>query len=283
MKFFKKKEFWINLGIIFALGIIFLIGSFFSISLYTRHGKSFPLPDFKGLTEHQLQSIIKNRDLRYIIIDSVYHDDIPKGIVIEQVPKAGEHVKKNRKIFFTINAWSEEQVSIPNLTDYSLRNAKVVLESYGLKLGELIYIPSEYSNLVYGQQLYGKPIESGEMVPKGTVIDLLIGRGLSNELTNVPNLKGLNKNTAEQVLHSLTLFFGAIIYDETVTTPQDTAKAFVWRQSPSAKNGARLNLGASIDIWLTTDDSLLIPDDEEDEDEEDGDEDFDTYYDDELF
>ena len=64
------------------------------------------------------------------------------GVVVEQTPSAGEKVKKNRTIFFTINAYAAEQVQMPNLVDYSLRNAKVILESYGLELGDLIYIPS---------------------------------------------------------------------------------------------------------------------------------------------
>ena len=274
MNFFKTKGFWLHLGIIFLITIFLMITVFFSIDLYTRHGNSFILPDFKGLTESQFRNLIKKNDLRYIIIDSLYLDDIPKGIVVDQVPKAGEYVKKNRKIFFTINAWNEEQVIIPNLTDYSLRNAKVMLESYGLKLGELIYIPSEYANLVLGQHLHGKLVEPGTMTAKGTTIDLLIGRGLSSELTSVPNLKGLDKNSAEQVVQNLKLFIGAIIYDETVITTNDSTKAFIWKQNPSAKPGSLINIGASINIWLTANEDLRnIVDEEilENEDEDNSD------------
>jgi len=260
LKFLVNKYFWLNIGIIILIGIIFLITVFYSIKIYTHHSKSFPLPDFKGLTEYQFQYLFKKNNLRYSIIDSVYLDNVPKGTVIEQVPKAGEHVKKNRNIFLTINAWSEEQVLIPDLKDYSLRNAKVVLESYGLKPGDLIYIPSEYTNLVLGQQLYGKLVEQGTIVPKGTSIDLLIGRGLGKELTSVPNLLGLEKSVAEQIVQRVFLFIGGIILDESIVTSEDSARAFIWKQNPVSRSGAMLNVGASIDIWLTTNELLLIPD-----------------------
>lgn len=269
IKILSQKRFWLNIGIIILAGVFFVFLVFFSIKVYTRHGHSFPLPDFKGLTEYQFQNLIKKNDLRYLIIDSVYLDDAPKGTVIEQVPKAGELVKKNRNIFFTINAWSDEQVLIPDLKDYSLRNAKVVLESFGLKTGELIYIPSEYANLVLGQHLNGKPVEPGTMATKGTAIDLLIGRGLGSELTSIPNLKGLDRTVAEQVTQSVYLYLGAVIYDETVVTTEDSLKAFVWRQIPASKSGAMLNVGASIDIWLTLDELLLVSDEEMSENEDD--------------
>ena len=262
LKIFTKKYFWLHLGIIILTGVFFIITVFFSVKIYTHHGQSFPLPDFKGLTEPQFQYLFKKNNLRYSIIDSVYLDNTPKGIVIEQVPKAGDLVKKNRNIFLTINAWSDEQVLIPDLKDYSLRNAKVILESFGLKTGELIYIPSEYANLVLGQHFNGKPVEPGTMVAKGSTIDLLIGRGLGKELTTVPNLKGLEKRIAEQVVQSVFLFIGGMIYDENIVTSEDSARAFVWKQNPVAKSGNMLNVGASIDIWLTINELLLISDNE---------------------
>ena len=275
LKIFAKKALWIHLGIIVLAIAALLVTVFVSLGIYTHHGKSKALPDFTGLTEQQLQHLISSNDLRYIIIDSVHINDVPRGVVIEQEPKAGEHVKRNRKIFFTINAWSEEQVSMPSLEDYSLRNAKVILESFGLKTGELIYIPSEYASLVLGQHYKGKPIEPGTLLPKFSAIDLIIGSGLSTETTNIPNLRGLDKKIAEQIVQSLYLNLGAIIYDQSIVSVEDSASAFVWQQRPQA--GSALNLGASIDIWLTLNDSLLIAAPEEETLE------FDANYEDEFF
>ncbi|WP_026473768.1 PASTA domain-containing protein [Alkaliflexus imshenetskii] len=257
-KILLNKSIWKHVGIIVGAAIVLLISIFLSLQFYTLHGKSDPLPDLTGLTEAQLQHLIKSKKLRYTIIDSVHIDHAPRGVVFEQVPRAGEHVKKNRNVFLTINAWTEEKVAVPNLTDYSLRNAKVILESFGLKVGELIYIPSEYTNLVLGQHLDGRPVAPGFLVTKGTSIDLLIGRGLSNETTAVPDLIGLKLEAAQRVARSVYLNIGAVIYADTIATRTDSLNAFVWRQSPASRKGYMLQLGASIDVWLSTDESLLI-------------------------
>lgn len=247
---------WKHLGILVGSSIVIIIAVFFFLKIYTLHGEGAPVPDFTGLTEQQLQHLIQSEDLRYTIIDSVYIDNAPKGIVVDQTPRPGEKVKKNRNIFFTINAWGEEQIVVPNLTDYSLRNAQEILESYGLKVGELIYIPSEYTNLVLGQHHDGKPIEPGILLRKGATIDLLVGRGLSNETTAVPNLMGMKLEEAKKVAQSVYLNLGAIVYADTIETAIDSLNAFVWRQNPPTAKGYVLNLGASIDVWLSTDFAL---------------------------
>lgn len=251
-----KHPIWKHVGILAGASVVIIIAIFFFLKIYTLHGQGTPVPDFTGLTEQQLQHLIETQKLRYTIIDSVYINNAPKGIVVDQTPRAGEKVKKNRNIFFTINAFGEEQIVVPNLTDFSLRNAQEILESYGLRLGELIYIPSEYTNLVLGQHHDGKPIEPGTMLRKGAPIDLLVGRGLSNETTAVPNLVGLKLADAKKVAQSVFLNLGATVYADSIVTPIDSLNAFVWRQNPPSQRGYVLNLGASIDVWLTNDHAL---------------------------
>lgn len=253
------KNIWKHVAIIFSSIVVLLVITFALMQVYTLHGQGKPLPDFTGLTENQLQHLIKANDLRYNIIDSVHLDNVPKGVVVEQVPKPGEKVKKNRRLFFTINAWTEEQVIIPRVMDLSLRDARVLVESFGLTVGELIYIPSEFTNLVLGQHFNGKPVEPGIMVPRGTKIDLIVGRGLSNETTVVPNLIGMKLTEARRVTQSVYLNIGSVIYDQNVVTNTDSLKAFIWKQNPPSKKGFTKRLGASIDVWLTNDPSSIEP------------------------
>ncbi|HBG87599.1 MAG TPA: penicillin-binding protein [Marinilabiliaceae bacterium] len=241
-----------HLGIILGSAILLIIAIFFFLRVYTLHGEGSPVPDFRGLTEQQLQHLVKERKLRYTISDSVYISEAPGGIVVDQTPLAGDRVKKNRKIFFTINAWGQEQIVVPDLIDNSLRNAQVYLESLGFTIGDLIYIPSEYTNLVLGQHHKGKPVEPGTQLYKGATIDLLVGRGLSNETTVVPNLVGMTVQEARRVAQSVYLNLGATISDDNI----DSLSAFIWRQNPPSDRGDVLNLGASIDVWITNDYSL---------------------------
>ena len=86
------KNIWKHVAIIFSSIVVLLVITFALMQVYTLHGQGKPLPDFTGLTENQLQHLIKANDLRYNIIDSVHLDNVPKGVVVEQVPKPGEKV-----------------------------------------------------------------------------------------------------------------------------------------------------------------------------------------------
>lgn len=260
LKFLISKVFIKNIAIAFGAIALLLITTFITLSIYTHHGESFAVPDLRGLNEEQFSELIKEKDLRYNIIDSVHIKDFMPGAVVEQLPQAGSMVKENRTIHVTINAISPEKVQVPNLINYSLRNAKVILESYGLKTGKLIYIPSEFTNEVLGQHYQGKAIDVGTSVLKGSVIDLLIGKGLSNEKTNIPDLTGQSIDEARQFLVSQSLNIGATIYDTCVITPDDSLFAFIWKQRPKPEPGSRLPLGSSIDIWLSTDSIRIQPD-----------------------
>lgn len=260
IKFIISKSFLKNLGMIVATSILLLTILFVSLNIYTHHREANPLPDFSGLTESQFKEIIKKSDLRYKIIDSVHIADKLPGVVVEQTPNVGEKVKRNRTIFFTINAYTQEKVQMPNVVESSFRDAKVTLESYGLKTGKIIYVPSEYTNLVMGQMYKGKPIERGISIPKGSRIDLMIGKGLSNKKTNIPDLKELSIEEAEQTCLNTSLNIGAIICDSTIVTAEDSATAFVWKQRPEAEDGKRLFLGSSIDIWVSLDSAKILPD-----------------------
>ena len=260
LTFFTNKKIYIHIGLALGLLIVILITTFIALNIYTHHGENFATPDFSGLTEKQFIDIVQQKELRYKIIDSVHIADLTPGVVVEQTPKPGSFVKENRTIFFTINAYTAEQVPMPQLEEISLRNAQVTLESYGLRVGQLIYIPSEYTQLVLGQHYQGKPIEPGTLIAKGSTIDLLIGKGLSNEKTEIPDLKGLTLEQAISLCQANSLNIDVVLYGDSIATQEDSLRAFVWQQKPEANMGKKLRLGASLDIWLTIDSAKIMPD-----------------------
>ncbi|TLX75328.1 PASTA domain-containing protein [Labilibacter sediminis] len=260
LKFLVSKKFLIHIASAFGLLAVLLIATFISLNIYTHHGESYATPDFSGLTENQFIDLVQQKKLRYKIIDSVHIDNFTPGVVVEQTPKPGNMVKENRTIFFTINAYTREQIPMPQLVDFSLRNAQVTLESYGLRVGQLIYIPSEYTQLILGQHYDGKPIEPGTLIAKGSTIDLLVGKGLSDKRTEVPDLFSLTLEEAKNLCQANSLNIDAVIYDDSIPTLEDSARAFIWKQLPDANSGRKLRLGSSMDIWLTIDSAKIAPD-----------------------
>jgi beta-lactam-binding protein with PASTA domain len=255
--FFLSKVFFKNLGlsvtIIVGMVLILLIW----LNFYTRHGQARPVPDFFGLTMEQTAKLAKKSRLRYQVIDSVYTTVVPRGCIAEQNPKPGFKVKKWRNIILTINAFKPEMVAVPNLVNLPIRQALKLIESSGLQMGQPRYKPDLSVNIVLDQLCNGKKIAEGDSLQKGSVIDLILGKGLSNQRTSVPDLMGMNLEPARNKILVSALSLGTYVYDNSILKGDDSVKAFVYKQNPEYKENASLQLGSAIYLWLTVDSAKL--------------------------
>jgi beta-lactam-binding protein with PASTA domain len=258
--FILSKVFVKNLGfaIVIIVGIIMVL--LIWMNFYTRHGQARPVPDFYGLTMKETVKLAKKNRLRYQVVDSVYTTLVPRGCIAEQNPKPGFKVKKWRNIILTINAFKPEMVAVPNLVDLPIRQAKALIESSGLILGESRYKPDISINVVIEQLYNGKKISQGDSLQKGSVVDLILGKGLSNERTSVPFLIGMNLEPAKNKILFSSLSLGTYVYDNSIRNGEDTLKAFVYKQNPEYKENANLQLGSAIYLWLTVDSAKLAVD-----------------------
>ena len=223
------------------------------LKIYTRHNNDLSVPDFAGLTLTEAVEAAKTRDLRIEVFDSVFLTDFPKGTVVEQHPRAGFKVKKNRMIFLTMNAMNPEKVAAPNLVDLTFRQATAKLESFGLKVGHISYEPNIALNLVLAQRISGHALTPGDSIVKGAKVDLVLGKGLSDELTAVPDLIGLNLEEARILASDRFLSIGAAVHDQTVITPEDESRSIVFKQKPESGSNLTLPQGSAIDVWVTLD------------------------------
>lgn len=251
--FILSKQFLKHLG----YAIVIVIGSTLILliwmNFYTRHGQARPVPNFIGLTTEQTTKLAKKSRLRYQIIDSIYTTIVPRGCIAEQNPKPGFKVKKWRNIILTINAFHPEMVAMPNLIDLPKRQAILLVESSGLEIGLLKYRPDFTFEVVLEQQYNGKNIRGGDSLQKGSVVDLVLSKGLSNQHTSVPYLLGLKLDPAKNKILGSSLNLGTFVYDNTIKKGADTINAFVFKQNPEFKTDASLQLGSPIYLWLTVD------------------------------
>jgi beta-lactam-binding protein with PASTA domain len=255
--FLVSKVFVKNLGLAVAIIVGLVMVLLIWLNIYTRHGQARPVPDFYGLTMDETIKLIKSNKLRYQVIDSVYTTLVPKGCVVEQNPKSGFKVKKRRRIVLTINAFNPEMVGVPNLVGLPKRQAIAVIQGAGLETGQLRYIPDLSIDFVIKQLHNGKEVPEGDSLQKGSVIDLVLGKGLSNERTPVPNLIGLKLERARNTILGGSLNLGTYSYDNTIATAEDTLNAFVYKQNPEYKESARLQLGSVVYLWLTVDSAKM--------------------------
>jgi eukaryotic-like serine/threonine-protein kinase len=255
--FLLTRVFAKNLGLAAVIFVGLLIVLLIWLNLYTRHGQARTVPDFHGLSLEQAASLAKKSKLKYVIIDSVYTSAVGPGCMAGQTPLAGFRVKKWRKINLTINAVNPEMIPVPDLVGLPKRQAVSVMGTAGLQIGQLLYIPDLSVDFVLKQLHNGHEIKAGDHVRKGSVIDLVLGRGLSNERTPVPNLVGLKLESARYEILASSLNLGTFVYDSTIVSATDTTNAFVYKQNPEYSSSSSLQLGSAVYLWLSVDSARL--------------------------
>ncbi|MBK7138917.1 MAG: PASTA domain-containing protein [Bacteroidetes bacterium] len=234
--------------VIIVAGFLFLLNVFFVT--YTMHGQTVTVPNIEGLSLKEAKNKLNNAGLEFMIADSTYKNDLPPGQVLDQSPKKGATVKKFRKIYLTVSSVSAEPVKMPNLIDNSRRQAIIILESYGLKLGKENYVPDIAKDAVRGMYLNGKEIKEGSIVLKGSVIDLDLGDGIGDTKVDVPDLLGATLMEALAVLDAYGLQPGIISGQGTIS---DSLSAFIYYQQPEYGTAYKLAPGDPVNLFIMQD------------------------------
>lgn len=234
-------------GIVFVIAMVLVLQLL--LALFTRHNKELTVPDFTALDMRTVHKVANNLHLRVEVADSVYVKHLPLGVVFSQNPPAGSRVKKNRRIFITINSTVPRLVTVPSVIGYSLRQAAAEISSSGLTVGKLTYVSDIATNNVLRQQYKGRDIAAGKKLETESKIDLVLGLDYEDNSTDVPNLKGFTYSVAASNIIENSLNVGRIRYDESVKNYADSLHAVVYKQTPDAATS--VSMGNNVDIWLT--------------------------------
>jgi eukaryotic-like serine/threonine-protein kinase len=245
----RSKIFLLHFSLSVGVGILVLFCTYLWLSSFTNHGESITVPDLKGMKFQELEAFLEDKNMQVKIADSsTFMIDKPPGVVIEQDPAPNEKVKDGRTIYVTITRTVPPQVKLPNLIDVSQRQAEAILNSYGLRVGQLIYKPDLAKNAVLSVLFNGASLKPGDEIKKGSVVDLVLGDGIGNTTVDVPDFKGLTLDEVLFVLQGSSLNQGAIVFDESV---RDSSSAKVYRQIPEPGDSSVIKQGESIDFFFT--------------------------------
>jgi hypothetical protein len=257
IEFIKTKTFKQNALAAVGITIFLIVLNMVVLRFYTNHGESVTIPNLKGKTSPEVAKLMDDLDLRFQIRDSVYSRETAPGTVLDQFPKPGMKVKENRTIFITLCAISQGEIPMPQLTDISYRQAINLIESSGLIAGKIEYKASEFPNLVLEQKVAGRNIRVGEMIAKGSVVDLVLGSDSNGETSEVPTLFGHNLAEGKLILGEKFLSLGIINYDEGYSPEELEAKGLIWKQSPDPAEIFEVARESAIDVWITLDPTKL--------------------------
>lgn len=219
----------------------------------TNHGESITVPSVEGLPINKVEAFLKSHDLRYEVNDSSYSADYPPLTVLKQYPAAGAKVKENRKIFVSVNRKNPPTVKMPDLIDGSLTNAEAVLRGSELKRGKIRLVRGPFLNVVKEMQVEGNKVVPGVLVPKGTMVDLVVMDGGSNKLP-APNVLGFTYEDAKVNILGSNLNIGE------VNLVGDTAGGVILKQKPTP--GEVIMVGDVVDVWIGKEGAEVPEDDD---------------------
>jgi beta-lactam-binding protein with PASTA domain len=188
IKFLFTKVFLKQLltAVIVLLGLTFVI--LFWLKSTTNHDQKIEVPSLAKMSLDAAEDKLNEIDLRFEVLDSSnYNPDFPKYSVIEQIPKAREFVKENRKIYLTLNRSGYVFLKIPEVVGKTRRQAEPTLISMGFEIGRITYKSYIALDEVLELSYKGKKLNPGEKLQKTSVIDLVLGDGeggLKRQLEN---------------------------------------------------------------------------------------------------
>lgn len=151
------------------------------------------VPGLRGKTADEAQKTLANYGLVGEEGDKVYSDDYAEGEVAEQETKAGTTAYKGDTVVFHVSKGVEE-ITIPNVVDTSLSNARSTLENAGFS------VDTEYD--------YSDTIDKGNVIKqsktgtasRGTTITLTISNGPQTKTVDVPSVVGLSLSKARSLI-----------------------------------------------------------------------------------
>lgn len=252
-RFFISKQFLLNIAAIALVWFLIIQIDKWYLKSTTNFGQSIEVPTFYKIHMNDLDEFVKDKNLKYEIIDSVYLDDWPKGTVCWQYPRptdsSGMGIKEGRTIELSVVPLAPKMICVPDVTDMSKRMGETTLNSMGIKT-KVSYKPHPYAPGFIMEQLYkGNPIDSGTFIPKGSRIELVVSKGNSGEATPLPNVVGLTINEAQQRFSTLSLTIHTEC--EGCVTEEEIMNAVITRQNPGGGENVSVAAGTTVTLWAT--------------------------------
>lgn len=245
LKAFISWKLWLSILLGFGLVAGLWIFTFRYLDQYTQHGVEVEVPDLSELSVQEAMKLLEEKNLKYEVDSVKFTEDYPPYAILDFYPKEGSRVKPGRRIFIKSNPRTWAPVELPNLVNKSKRLAFTQLNMRGFVLGDTIYVKDAARDAVLAVMYQGDTVQSGALLPKGSKIDLVLGRGLNLDVP-VPNLLGLSLNEAKSVIKNNYFDVGQIYFLDS----RDTIQNKIIYQDPPAYD--IYDEGLPISLWLSS-------------------------------
>ena len=168
-------------GILVGLLVLLLLGAVgagvvtngFGLLNNNDQVEGIKTPNLLNMSLENANKVINDLGLKLTITEK--HDsEVEKNHVISQTPPEGTELEKGDTVTIVISLGPEE-LSVPNLIGFSLKDAKTILKDKELELGSVSYSYSE----IYkeGTVINQNPVAGVGSVKKGDIVNIVVSKG----------------------------------------------------------------------------------------------------------
>ncbi|MGI6144253.1 MAG: Stk1 family PASTA domain-containing Ser/Thr kinase [Clostridia bacterium] len=211
---------WVMIALI-VIG--FLLGIYLSATVLAKG--EVKVPDLSEKTVEEARKELEQIGLILVLGKTINHPTVEENLIISQVPKAEEIVKKNQEVEVTVSK-GPLMVDVPDVYNKSLATAEIELSNVGL-----ICEPSyAYHSQIPSGNVFRQDPEANTSVAQGSVVKLMVSKGPEPVWIKMPKLTGFALTEAKVILEQHNLVLG-------VVTPEPSYryhKEIVIRQDPGA-------------------------------------------------
>ena len=166
----------------------------------------------------------------------------------EQDPDPNTNVKLNRTIYLTVITRLSPIVRFPELSNKTYLEAEATLSNFGLKVGDTTYVSDVAKDVVLQFLFRGRALQAGDEIPKGSIVNLVLGDGLGTSEVDIPDLVGLTLDEARMALSGSSLKIGIISFQG---SSRDTLNLKISKQSPALSDSlSKVPIGSRVDLVL---------------------------------
>ncbi|MCC6727250.1 MAG: PASTA domain-containing protein [Saprospiraceae bacterium] len=251
--FLTSKIFLKNFAMMLGILVGFALFSNWFLGCYTNHGESVQVDDFIGMHVDDAERQASDKDFEFIVLDSVWTEGQPSGIILKQNPKPLSRVKEGRKIYVTVtgapNAYRLPDIKL-SAYDFDRYSKRIAMNGVKSRVKERVYDRKQSENSILyfyhnGKKVTEAEVKAGYYVMPGDVLEFVVTEQTSNEL-QVPDLVCMNFSAAEFLVSSSNLIIGTVNEDGAIT---NQSTAYISRQEPAA--GEPVQMGMQINVWIS--------------------------------
>ncbi len=235
----RRRNIVIGASIAAVVVLIGLVIGFLALANRSSSGPSIAVPNVTNMLLDDAVSLLDSVGLEAVPI-AEENPGVEPNIVWAQDPPLGENLKEGDTVRVIYNP-SNTPISVPDLSDLTLDQARKALLNLGLTVGEVTYVNDP--EIAEGIIISSSPA-FGESVLGGATIDLSVSQGKG---TNpIPILDGKTIEEARSILEAEPYKFTV---NEIIEASDTIEIGYVIRTSPVT--GAETPIGATVTVYVS--------------------------------